>query len=481
MNSLTRLRENAWVVFSAIGVGMFLTMMDQSAINIALPEIASDFQADLPDVQWMAVGYGLATGALILPMGKLADAIGRKRLFVLGLIIISVGAIFAGFAGNLQVAIIARLVQGLGAAMMQANALAIMISVFPPTRRGMVIGIFMTIVGVASVIGPAIGGVVVELIGWRWLLISASPLGFLCTTLAFIFLPASESIDIGRRLKEFDWMGSVLFALILTIFMLTITNGHRIGWMSSVSIGAWILTGCMTVALFFEQRSQKIPLIPVHLFKRKLFSMGSGASFFTFLSGTAVFFIMPFYLQGVLGLSPTIAGFVIMPMAGAFAVSGPLAGFVSDRYGWTRIELLGLGMAACSLIFLSFIDQDTRMVYLLPFLALIGMGMGFFYSPNSSSVLSVINSSDYGVGTAFLNLIRNSANIIGISMATMIITAMMAHSGFEASLDAGNDPNYGDGIKIAFISGLSLTLRIQGFLILASVLLTVTKNIKSKR
>ena len=480
MNSLTRLRENAWVVFSAIGVGMFLTMMDQSAINIALPEIASDFDANLPDVQWMAVGYGLATGALILPMGKLADAIGRKRLFVLGLIIISVGAIFAGFAGNLQVAIIARLVQGLGAAMMQANALAIMISVFPPTRRGMVIGIFMTIVGVASVIGPAIGGVVVELIGWRWLLISASPLGFLCTALAFIFLPVSESIDIVRRLREFDWMGSVLFALILTIFMLTITNGHRIGWMSPVSIVAWVVVGCMTVVLFFQQRSQKIPLIPVHLFKRKLFSMGSGASFFTFLSGTAVFFIMPFYLQGVLGLSPTIAGFVIMPMAGAFAVSGPLAGFVSDKYGWTRIELLGLGMAACSLIFLSFIDQDTRMVYLLPFLALIGMGMGFFYSPNSSSVLSVINSSDYGVGTAFLNLIRNSANIIGISMATMIITAMMAHSGFEASLDAVNDPNYGDGIKVAFISGLSLTLRIQGFLILASVLLTVTKNIKSK-
>ena len=481
MNSLTRLRENAWVVFSAIGVGMFLTMMDQSAINIALPEIASDFEADLPDVQWMAVGYGLATGALILPMGKLADAIGRKRLFVLGLIIISIGAIFAGFAGNLQVAIIARLVQGLGAAMMQANALAIMISVFPATRRGMVIGIFMTIVGVASVIGPAIGGVVVELIGWRWLLISASPLGFSCTALAFMFLPASESMDIGRRLREFDWLGSVLFALILTICMLTITNGHRIGWLSPVSIAAWVVVVSLTLTLFFQQRSQIIPLIPVHLFKRKLFSMGSGASFFTFLSGTAVFFIMPFYLQGVLGLSPTIAGFVIMPMAGAFAISGPLAGFVSDKYGWTRVELLGLGMAACSLIFLSFIDQDTRMIFLLPFLALIGMGMGFFYSPNSSSVLSVIDPSDYGVGTAFLNLVRNSANIIGISMATMIITTMMAHYGFQASLDAVNDPNYGDGIKLAFVSGLSVTLRIQGILILASVLLTGAKNINLRR
>ena len=144
MNSITRLREKPWVVFSAIGVGMFLTMMDQSAINIALPEIASDFDAALPDVQWMAVGYGLATGALILPMGKLSDAIGRKRLFVLGLIVISIGAVFAGLAGSLEIAIIARLVQGLGAAMMQANALAIMISVFPATGRGMVIGIFMT-------------------------------------------------------------------------------------------------------------------------------------------------------------------------------------------------------------------------------------------------------------------------------------------------------------------------------------------------
>jgi MFS family permease len=244
---------------------------------------------------------------------------------------------------------------------------------------------------------------------------------------------------------------------------------------------AWLVAVSLTVTLFFQQRHQSVPLIPVHLFRRKLFSMGSGASFFTFLSGTAVFFIMPFYLQGVLGLSPTIAGFVIMPMAGAFALSGPLAGYVSDRFGWTRIELLGLGMAACSLIFLSFIDQKTSLPYLLPFLAMIGMGMGFFYSPNSSSVLSVIDPSDYGVGTAFLNLIRNSANIIGISMATMIITAMMAHYGFEASLDAVNDPNYGEGIKVAFVSGLSLTLRIQGLLILASVLLTVSKNINLKR
>ena len=479
--SVLRLRGRPWIVFSAIGVGMFLTMMDQSAINIALPEIASDFKAPLPDVQWMAVGYGLATGALILPMGKLSDAIGRKRLFVLGLIVISIGALFAGFAVNLQTAIVARLFQGLGAAMMQANALAIMISVFPVERRGMVIGVFMTIVGVASVIGPAIGGVIVELIGWRWLLILASPFGAISTLLALIFLPKSESVSILQRLKEFDWIGSLLFAVLLMIFMLTITNGHRIGWYSNLSIIAWAVSVCFVMILYFQQRSRSLPLIPVHLFKRKLFSMGSGASFFTFLSGTAVFFIMPFYLQGILGLSPTIAGLVIMPMAGGFAVSGPLAGIISDKYGWTRIELLGLAMAVCSLVFLSFIDQATSLIYLLPFLALIGMGMGFFYSPNSSSVLSVIDPSDYGVGTAFLNLIRNSANIIGISMATMIITTMMSHYGFSASLDAVNDPNYGEGIKSAFNRGLSLTLRVQGLLISVSVILTIVKTLKFNR
>ena len=170
-----------------------------------------------------------------------------------------------------------------------------------------------------------------------------------------------------------------------------------------------------------------------------------------------------------------------MPMAGGFAVSGPLAGIISDKYGWTRIELLGLAMAVSSLVFLSFIDQATSLIYLLPFLALIGMGMGFFYSPNSSSVLSVIDPSDYGVGTAFLNLIRNSANIIGISMATMIITTMMSHYGFLASLDAVNDPNYGEGIKSAFNRGLSLTLRVQGLLISVSVILTIVKTLKFNR
>ena len=198
------------------------------------------------------------------------------------------------------------------------------------------------------------------------------------------------------------------------------------------------------------------------------------------MTGTSVFFIMPFYLQGVLDYMPAEAGFMITPMAGFFALSGPIAGYLSDQVGWKKVEIIGLTATVISLLGLSIVNSESSTYLLLILLGLIGFGTGFFYSPNSASVLSVVERERYGVGTAFLQLTRNSASIIGISITTALITIVMGSMGYEPSLDAIYKSGVTTGLKDAFMAGLALALRVQAALVLVAVLLTLTKGKEQK-
>jgi MFS family permease len=188
------------------------------------------------------------------------------------------------------------------------------------------------------------------------------------------------------------------------------------------------------------------------------------------------FFIMPFFLQGVMDFSPGKSGLIITPMAGFFAISGPIAGYFSDKWGWKKIEILGLIALIIAIIGLSFASPKTSVTELLPFLAFIGLGMGLFYSLNSSSILSVITTERYGIATAFLNLVRNSSNIISVSVTTAIITGVMGNMGYEPSLNAINSLIDADGAKNAFSSGLRTSFMAQLILISSAIYLTFRKG-----
>ena len=201
-------KVNNWIVAVAICSGMFISVLDNSSIHIALPKIALQFNAQIPEVQWLAIGYGLVSGTLILPMGRLSDLVGRKRIYLTGFLISGLTAIMTSIAPSLTLAILFRGLQGVGGAMIQANAMAILISSFPSSRRGLIIGIFMTTVGVASVIGPVFGGLIVQYFSWRWLLFIPSPLGLTAFVVGYLILPHMKpgSSD-GLGASKFDWIG----------------------------------------------------------------------------------------------------------------------------------------------------------------------------------------------------------------------------------------------------------------------------------
>ena len=469
--------RHQWSGFLAVGMGTFILILDQSAVNIALPQISTYFHVKISDVQWVVIGYGLTTGALMIPIGRLSDIIGKKTIYLLGFVIAGVGSLFAGTASSLVILSVSRAIQGVGGAMTQANAMAILITLFPTHMRSFIIGIFMTIIGVASVIGPVFGGVIVQHFGWRWLLLITIPFTFCSAFYAYRVLPQFPSNEVSEYGKySFDMKGSILFSILMALIMIIMTNGNRFGWMSIQIIGGVSISLFLGTLFAISQIKAASPLIDVQLLKRRYFVLGSLSSFFTFLSGTAVFFMMPFYLQGVLGYSPSGAGLVMMPMAGCFALSGPVSGWLSDHYGWRKIEMMGLFCVSISLFLLSFVSAQSEVQALLPLLGLVGLGMGLFYSPNSASILSVVEKERYSLATSFINVTRNYASIVGISLTTALITTAMGSLGYEASLDAVREVGASHGVKNAFVGGLNLAFKVQVILIVIAGMLTAFKG-----
>ena len=469
--------KQQWSGFLAVGMGTFFLILDQSAVNIALPQISTYFHVKISDVQWVVIGYGLTTGALMIPIGRLSDIIGKKTIYLLGFVITGVGSLFAGTASSLVILSASRAIQGVGGAMTQANAMAILITLFPTHMRSFIIGIFMTIIGVASVIGPLFGGVIVQHFGWRWLLLITIPFTFCSSLYAYRVLPQSPSNEVSEDGKySFDMKGSILFSILMALIMIIMTNGNRFGWISIQIIGGISISLFLGTLFAISQIKTASPLIDLQLLKRRYFVLGSLSSFFTFLSGTAVFFMMPFYLQGVLGYSPSGAGLVMMPMAGCFALSGPVSGWLSDHYGWRKIEIMGLFCVSISLFLLSFVSAQSEVRALLPLLGLVGLGMGLFYSPNSASILSVVEKERYSLATSFINVTRNYASIVGISLTTALITTAMGSLGYEASLDAVREVGVSHGVTNAFVGGLNLAFKVQVILIVIAGMLTVFKG-----
>ena len=464
------------LILLTIAAGTFVSVLDQTGVSLALPLMASEFDATIPLVQWVALGYMLTTGSLLLPAGRLSDMVGRKVVYVAGFCVFVIGAVCAASSPNLMAIIAFRIVQGAGSAMIQANGMAILTTTFPAQQRGQVIGMFMTMVGLGAIMGPILAGVVVETFGWRSVFMASVPLGgvSLVAAMAVLIRDAPSIRSVRQLVARFDWAGAVVSASGLAVFLLVLTNAYRLGWTSPAVVTALFASVGLLVAFVYWERRASQPMLDLELFQRRIFALGTSASFFGFLAGTSVFSMMPFYLQDVLDLSPRVAGLYIAPAALGFALAGPLAGRLADKLGPRRVEFAGLGMLGVSLIFLGSLTVNTSPEVVAVAMALQGLGMGVFYTPNTASVLSVVERSKFGVATAFLNMTRNTANVAGIGLATTIVTVAMASKGFEPSLDAVA-AGVG-GVEVAFTQGLRIAFLVLGAFIGVSIVLTALKR-----
>ena len=431
-------------------------MADHGSVTVALPTISEHFGADLPTTQWVVIGYTLTISALLLPMGRLADIAGRKRIYLLGFLIFVFSGVAAGLSPNIPFLIIARLVQGVGAAMTQGTSMAMIVASFPSRERGRVLGLQMSIVGLGGIAGPAVGGLLVGELGWEWAFFGTAIMGIVAILAALVVVDPVRSGAADRKGARFDWAGAGLSTGALVVFLMAMTWAPTLGYGNPAIAGSFaVFVAFLAVFILHELRTLS-PMMDVRLFQRRLFTLGVIASFLNFLGSQSSRFLIPFYLQAVLGLTPTQVGLIIVPGAACMMIAGPISGRLSDRFGWRWFTVGGMIVSIAGLLILATLRPDSSIA-----LAMVGMimqtaGIGVFNAPNNSSILSAVEPSKFGVITGFLNLIRNSGNLCSIAVATAIVTATMGSMGYEPSL-ASVSVGGGEGLLAAFTSGLRIT------------------------
>jgi len=431
MQTAAQQRSGTSVVLT-VALGTFMCSFDANAVNMALPLMQRTFNCSIAAVEWVAVAYLLVLSASLLAFGRLADMWGRKRMYVIGFAGFMASSLLSALAPRVELLIVARILQGLGASLMMATANAIIVDAVPSSRRGRALGMTAVAVALAACAGPALGGLLATAWGWKSIFIVNLPIGAVGTLLAAKLIGG----DVPRAPGRFDPLGAVVIAgaLVALLVSLDLVSG---GMARSVAVWALLAASAALGALFtgIERRAAS-PLLPPRLFSHRVFSAGTAAAAFFYLSLFILVFLGPYFLQGMRRLSAGASGLVMLPMSAALAVAAPISGALSDRLDGRWLSLGGMILVALGEIVFGSFTAATPVGLILATMTLIGLGMGMFQTPNNSAVMGSVPPDSRGVGGAALATTRNLGMALGEAVAAALLSTCMASRGLRLSLEA---------------------------------------------
>jgi EmrB/QacA subfamily drug resistance transporter len=446
-----------WFAFSAIGISFVTMVMSMSMVFVALSAIAEDFDVTLRAVTWVVIVQALTISALMMPMGRLADIFGWKRIHLIGLVLFAGGSLFVALSPSWWVLIVARVVMSAGSAMGQSVGTAMVVSSFPPEERGMAIGSQTSAVAIGGVSGPILGGLVLQVLPWEALfLMLVVPIAIAFVAGYFLLDENTMRPNRSSERSPFDWGGAILSSVAISLLVLAINNPLRLGWDSPILAGC-LLTVVILLALFvrWELRYDR-PMLELRLFRDRVFSLAVITRLLGFMGTTAPLFLMPIYLISFRGISPGAAGGVLFLTSFGMGIAAQAAGRLSDRFGARPFSMLGLAMVMVTSLVMALLGRDTSIPLVMAALFISGLGSGFFNVPNNSLILGSSPASALGVVAALTNLIRNVGNVFGQAIAAGVVVAAMATQGYDIPLDKiGGNPGAGgaflDGWRVAFL------------------------------
>jgi EmrB/QacA subfamily drug resistance transporter len=420
--ALHRISEDArkWWTLAAVAFGLFMIMLDNTVVNVALPSIAADLQIGLSELEWIVTGYALTFASLMLTGGKLADLLGRRLIFIVGLAIFTVSSLVCGFAGSGELLIGARVVQGVGAALMNPATLSIIAATFPPRQRGMAIGIWAGVSALALAIGPLVGGLLTEHISWSWIFFVNVPIGVIAIAASLLLIPESKDESADQRL---DVPGLLTSAIGLFALTYGLIEANTYGWTSGRIVGSFVVAVAMLVAFVLLELRQRLPMLDLSLFRSGTFAGANLAVLLVALAMFGVFFFVSLYMQGVLGYSAVKTGAAFLPMTILIVLVAPVAGKSSDRFGSRWLMTSGMILIAIQLLYFSRLGVDESYWSLLPAMILGGFGMSLVMTPSAAAAVRALPVDKSGVGSAVLNAFRQ----VGGSMGIALMGAIMAH------------------------------------------------------
>ncbi len=456
--------DRRWYVLATVAVGVFLSAIDSSVVNVALPTLVRGLHTDFPSVQWVVLAYLVTVSALLVGMGRLSDMIGNRRIYATGFVVFTLGSLLCGVAPTIGWLIGFRVLQAVGAAMILAIGSAIVTQAFPAAERGMALGIIGASLSVAIVVGPTLGGLIIHVSSWRWIFYVNLPIGVIGTLLTLSYVQSRRPAT-GQR---FDAPGAATLTAGTLSLLLAMTLGQRIGF-NDVQVLGLAAAGLVLLGSFvaIELRVDD-PMIDLRLFRSGVLSVGLATGFATFVAISGAILLMPFYLENVLGYEPLQVGLLLAIVPLGVGLMSPLSGALSDRYGPSPMTLAGLVLLLVGYQLLGTLSTDTTATgYVLRFVP-IGLGMGLFQSPNNSAIMGEAPAHRLGVVSGLLAITRTLGQTSGAAILGAVwAAATLAAAGGAAIGGAESAPPQAQVIAlqkafdvIAVIVGAALLLNL---------------------
>lgn len=421
-----------WLSFAAATTGTFMVNLDSSVVNVALPVLQHQFALSIETLQWVITAYLLVITGLLPVTGRLADALGRREVFLVGIAAFITGSIFSALAPTFGVLVLARGFQALGGATIMANVMAIIALVFPVEKRGQALGMIGSVVAAGTLAGPPLGGLLTAWLGWRSIFWINVPIGLWGLWGSWHYLPRFAP-DAGSELKTLDWTGAVWFMVLTSLLQFGLANWHRVWGMSLFVLEIPAVWGFIR----WENRRGQ-PLIPLRLFRIAPFSKNliSGMAYWVLMMFPS--FLLPFYLRYELHLPVSLIGVSLVPQALTMIIVSPLGGRWLDRSGVLPAGRVGLGLLMIASALFALLPRHASLWEVWVILAIVGAGAGLYSSPNNSAVLSSVGSGDTGLASSLLATQRNLGRAVGVSLASILLSVTWIFHGLGPSPSHSN-------------------------------------------
>ncbi|RJL30941.1 DHA2 family efflux MFS transporter permease subunit [Bailinhaonella thermotolerans] len=435
---------------TVVGVAGFVTTLDNTVVTVALPTIQRDLGASLAGLEWVMTAYILVFSGLMLAGGRLADVFGRRRVLQIGLGIFTGASLLSGLAGNQELLIAARAVQGAGAALVIPTLLAIIAMLGGERARSAGVAVWMTASAAALALGPVTGGLIAQHWDWSWIFLINVPLGI--ATMAGAAFAVPESRD--PRAARIDLPGLATSGIALVAGTFALIHGRDLGWGSPVIVGALLVTVLGAAGFVAVESSVRAPMIDMALFRAPAFSGGVVAQVLWGLGVNGVFFFTALFLQGVLGFSPTLSGLAFLPLAAMVVLVTPFAPKVSERYGAARTVAAGLALVAGGMVAVAFLRPGDGFADLIPAVTAIGVGSGLTM-PLGSAVLGAIPPERAGVAGGIFSVSREVSGVFGIAAIGVVVTSLQEAARAEGAAHADA---FMRGYSVGLVAAAALVL-----------------------
>jgi EmrB/QacA subfamily drug resistance transporter len=440
-----------WWTLGAVAFGLFMIMLDNTVVFVALSAIQSDLHISTSELEWVVNGYALTFAVLMLTGGKLADLLGRRRIFIVGLAIFTASSLACGLATGATALIGARVIQGVGSALMNPATLSIITATFPPRQRGTAIGIWVGVSAMALAIGPLVGGILTEQINWSWIFFINVPVGILGIVVARLVIDESRDESEEQRLDLPGLLssGAGLFALTYGLI-----EANSYGWTSGRILGSFVLAAAALALFVVLEHRQRVPMLDLSLFRNSTFAGANTVMLLVALAMFGMFFFNSLYLQRVLHFSAIETGASFLPMTVLIVLIAPVAGRFSDRIGSRWLMGVGLVSLSASLLSFSRLGVDSSFWDVLPGLLLGGVGMSLAMTPTTAAAMGSVPVDKAGVGSAVLNSMRQVGGSLGIAL----MGAIVASSIHVADTDPRIAQQFVDGYRNALHVAATIAL-----------------------